>query len=64
MFVTGGIGGVHRGAQQTFDESADIAELARSGVAVICAGEYRLRGERYDVDINGTQVSNQFLILD
>ncbi len=38
VFVTGGIGGVHRNAQQTFDISADLDELARTNVAVICAG--------------------------
>lgn len=38
FFVTGGIGGVHRGAPQTFDISADLQELARTNVAVICAG--------------------------
>ena len=38
VFVTGGIGGVHRGAQQTFDISADLEELARTNVTVVCAG--------------------------
>jgi pseudouridine-5'-phosphate glycosidase len=38
LFVTGGIGGVHRGAQQTFDISADLQELANTNVAVVCAG--------------------------
>lgn len=38
IFVTGGIGGVHRGAQETFDISADLQELANTNVAVICAG--------------------------
>jgi pseudouridylate synthase len=38
VFVTGGIGGVHRGAQQTFDISADLQELAKTSVAVVCAG--------------------------
>lgn len=38
IFATGGIGGVHRGADQTFDISADLTQLARSKVAVICAG--------------------------
>jgi pseudouridine-5'-phosphate glycosidase len=36
--ATGGIGGVHRGAEQTFDISADLTELAKSPVAVVCAG--------------------------
>ncbi|AOT69125.1 pseudouridine-5-phosphate glycosidase [Geosporobacter ferrireducens] len=38
VFVTGGIGGVHRGAQETFDISADLMELAHTDVAVVCAG--------------------------
>ncbi len=38
FFVTGGIGGVHRGAELTFDISADLEELARTNVTVICAG--------------------------
>jgi pseudouridine-5'-phosphate glycosidase len=38
VFVTGGVGGVHRGAQQTFDISADLQELAHTNVAVVCAG--------------------------
>jgi pseudouridine-5'-phosphate glycosidase len=38
VFATGGIGGVHRGAEQTGDVSADLTELARSPVAVVSAG--------------------------
>jgi len=38
VFATGGIGGVHRGAQTTMDISADLEELARTPVMVICAG--------------------------
>lgn len=38
LFATGGIGGVHRGASQTFDISADLQELAHTPVAVVCAG--------------------------
>ncbi len=38
VFATGGIGGVHRGAQETFDISADLQELAGTDVAVVCAG--------------------------
>ena len=38
VFVTGGLGGVHRGAQQTFDVSADLTELGSTPVAVVCAG--------------------------
>ncbi len=38
VFATGGIGGVHRGAQTSMDISADLEELARTPVAVVCAG--------------------------
>lgn len=38
VFATGGIGGVHRGAEETFDISADLQELAQTDVAVVCAG--------------------------
>lgn len=38
VFATGGIGGVHRGAETTMDISADLEELARTPVMVICAG--------------------------
>ena len=38
IFATGGIGGVHRGASETFDISADLQELAKTNVAVVCAG--------------------------
>ncbi|MEI0531055.1 pseudouridine-5'-phosphate glycosidase [Brachyspira pilosicoli] len=38
VFATGGIGGVHRYAQDTFDISADLQELAKTNVAVVCAG--------------------------
>ena len=38
VFATGGIGGVHRGAEESFDISADLEELAKTGVIVVCAG--------------------------
>ena len=38
VFVTGGMGGVHRGAESTFDVSADLSELAQTPVVVVCAG--------------------------
>ena len=38
VFVTGGIGGAHRGAEKTFDVSADLQELGRTPVAVVCSG--------------------------
>jgi pseudouridine-5'-phosphate glycosidase len=37
-FATGGLGGVHRDAAQTYDESADLAALARTPIAVVCSG--------------------------
>jgi len=38
VFATGGLGGVHRGAEISFDVSADLQELAKTDVAVVCAG--------------------------
>ena len=38
VFATGGLGGVHRGARDSFDESADLSTLARVGICVVCAG--------------------------
>ena len=38
FFATGGLGGVHRGAQETYDESADLVTLARTPITVTCAG--------------------------
>jgi pseudouridine-5'-phosphate glycosidase len=38
VFATGGIGGVHRGAENTLDISADLEELANTNVCVVCAG--------------------------
>ncbi len=38
IFATGGVGGVHRGAQSTFDISADLDEFTKTGVLVVCAG--------------------------
>lgn len=38
IFATGGVGGVHRGAEATFDISADLTELGQTEVAVVCAG--------------------------
>lgn len=37
-FATGGLGGVHRGAQDTYDESADLVTLAQTPITVVCAG--------------------------
>src|ERR687893_324180 len=38
VFATRGLGGVHRGARETWDESADLETLARTGIVVVCAG--------------------------
>jgi pseudouridine-5'-phosphate glycosidase len=38
VFATGGLGGVHRGARDTWDESADLATLSRTRILVVCAG--------------------------
>jgi len=38
IFVTGGIGGVHRGAESTFDMSADLTELSHTPITVVSAG--------------------------
>jgi pseudouridine-5'-phosphate glycosidase len=38
VFATGGLGGVHRGAQESFDESADLTVLSRTPIGVVCAG--------------------------
>jgi pseudouridine-5'-phosphate glycosidase len=38
VFATGGVGGVHRGAEETFDVSADLSELGRTDTIVVCAG--------------------------
>ncbi len=38
VFATGGVGGVHRGAQSSFDISADLDEFTKTGVLVVCAG--------------------------
>ena len=38
VFATGGLGGVHRGARDSWDESADLPTLATTGVTVVCAG--------------------------
>lgn len=48
LFVTGGIGGVHRGASSTFDISADLEELKQTRVTVVCAGVKSI------LDIGGT----------
>ncbi len=48
VFATGGIGGVHRGAEESFDISADLTELSKTPVTVVCAGAKAL------LDLNKT----------
>jgi pseudouridine-5'-phosphate glycosidase len=50
VFATGGIGGVHRGAETSFDISADLQELARTPVAVVCAGAKSLLNLRLTLE--------------
>lgn len=51
VFVTGGIGGVHRGGEVSMDISADLTELARTPVAVICAGPKSLLDARRTLEV-------------
>lgn len=51
VFATGGIGGVHRGAERSFDVSADLLELARTPVAVVCAGAKALLDLRLTLEV-------------
>jgi pseudouridine-5'-phosphate glycosidase len=55
VFATGGIGGVHRGAQTSFDISADLAELAHTPVAVVCAGAKAILDLRLTLEYLETQ---------
>lgn len=65
LFATGGIGGVHRGGATSFDISADLQELARTSVAVVCAGVKSILDlpltleylETYGVPVIGYQTS-------
>lgn len=67
IFATGGIGGVHRGGASTMDISADLQELARTSVAVVCAGAKSILDleltleylETYGVPVIGYQ-TNEF----
>jgi pseudouridine-5'-phosphate glycosidase len=55
VFATGGIGGVHRGAEQSFDISADLQELGRTSVAVVCAGAKSILDLRLTLEYLETQ---------
>ncbi len=55
VFATGGIGGVHRGAESSFDVSADLQELAQTPVAVVCAGAKSILDLRLTLEYLETQ---------
>ncbi len=55
VFATGGIGGVHRGAATSFDISADLQELARTSVAVVCAGAKAILDLKLTLEVLETQ---------
>ena len=55
VFATGGIGGVHRGAEHSFDISADLQELAQTPVAVVCAGVKSILDLRLTLEYLETQ---------
>jgi pseudouridylate synthase len=55
VFATGGIGGVHRGAAESFDISADLQELAHTPVAVVCAGAKSILDLRLTLEYLETQ---------
>lgn len=53
VFVTGGMGGVHRGAETTFDVSADLAELAQTPIVVVCAGVKSILDVEKTLEVRG-----------
>ena len=55
VFATGGIGGVHRGAETSFDVSADLTELARTPVTVVCSGAKAILDLRKTLEVLETQ---------
>jgi pseudouridine-5'-phosphate glycosidase len=55
LFATGGIGGVHRGAAESWDVSADLTELGRTPVAVVCAGAKSILDVRRTLEVLETQ---------
>ncbi|EKC71810.1 protein containing Indigoidine synthase A like protein domain protein, partial [human gut metagenome] len=54
-FATGGIGGVHRGAETTMDISADLQELAQTPVMVVCAGAKAILDLGLDAGVSGDE---------
>ncbi|CAD5234835.1 unnamed protein product [Bursaphelenchus xylophilus] len=63
IFATGGIGGVHRGAGESFDVSADLVELGRTPVAVVCAGAKSILDIRKTLEVLETNGVN-VIVLD
>jgi pseudouridine-5'-phosphate glycosidase len=55
LFATGGLGGAHRGAASSFDVSADLYELARTPVAVVCAGAKAILDLKLTLEVLETQ---------
>ena len=55
MFATGGIGGVHRGAESTMDISADLLELGKTPVTVVCAGVKSILDIKKTLEVLETQ---------
>ena len=55
IFATGGIGGVHRGAETSMDISADLTELGRTPVTVVCAGVKSILDIRKTLEVLETQ---------
>ncbi len=55
VFATGGIGGVHRGAETTMDISADLEELGQTPVMVVCAGAKSILDTGSDAGVSGDQ---------
>lgn len=53
VFVTGGMGGVHRGGESTFDVSADLSELAQTPIVVICAGVKSILDVEKTLEVRG-----------
>lgn len=63
VFVTGGMGGVHRGAEMTFDVSADLAELAQTPIVVVCAGVKSILDIEKTLEVSGVGICTLFMCL-
>lgn len=59
MFATGGLGGVHRGAELSFDVSADLTELGKTRVAVVSAGVKSILDIGKTLEVLETQVQDK-----